>query len=161
MCMIPSITWAVTTAEVSTAAHLLWWLRWGKILNPSVVFLVFLFILKSLFLYHCGLDDTSQNSLYVRFDLSISRVCSWNWKHGVQLSFSRTAGHHFQWQMKWHGCNLMLKQLCNYQKELKILFDLKVPSSTKHLQVSHLHSGNSTRNSLDSNVTVIKNLNMS
>ena len=33
----------VTTAEVNTAAQLLWWLWWGKILNPSIVFLVFLF----------------------------------------------------------------------------------------------------------------------
>ena len=101
----------VTTAEVNTAAQLLWWLWWGKILKPSIVFLVFLFVLKSLFLCHCGQDDTSQNSLCVRFDLSVSGVCFWNWKHGVQLPFTCTAGHHFQWQMEWHGCILMLKQL--------------------------------------------------
>ena len=125
MRMIPSITWAESQQQrLTLLPSFCGGCDEGRSSTHPLFF--WCFCLKSLFLCHCGQDDTSQNSLYVRFDLSVSHVCSWNWKHGAQLSFSCTAGRHFQWQMEWHGCILMLKQLYSHQKQLKIQFDLNM-----------------------------------
>lgn len=80
----------ITTAEVSTAAQLSWWLEQGNVFVQSIWFLLVFVLLKEPFL--CVPDEASQNTLW--YDLTcLSVSCVLAMKASEQLLYS-TAGCH-------------------------------------------------------------------